>query len=252
MLLTLDVGNTNIKFAVYNANERIAFDMLDSKPIDFRSFFLSFLYKANIRENQIDDAIISCVVPNLFNDIYNAVKGIIGKNPYVIDSDHYYGIDVDPSVQDKVGSDLLVICAYAYQNIKRDLLVVSLGTATVIVHVTADGRCKDFIIAPGFGSMANAIFAKAAQLPDFTPKKHQGFLANNNIDAMNIGVYDGFVGMIRYLISGIKAELMTNPIVVGCGGAGKDVAKYIIDFKSYNPDMVTDGLAFIYNRYIKQ
>ena len=146
---------------------------------------------------------------------------------------------------------LLVTCAYAYQTNKQELLVVSLGTATVIAHVSADGKFENCLIAPGFNSMASAIFSKAAQLPEFTPSKNDSFLATSTVDAMNIGVYDGFIGMIRYLINGIKVQLKTSPIVIGCGGVGKEIAPYISELQSYDPDMVTTGLNFIYQKYIK-
>lgn len=252
MLLTLDIGNTNIKLALFHNNERLAFDMLDTKPIDFKSFILSFLYKANIRETQLDDCILSSVVPSLTPSIIEALEIITNKKPIVINNECHYGIEIDENVKDEVGADILVMCAYAYQQFHTELLVVSLGTATVISHVTNDGKFKDCLIAPGFTSMSSAIFAKAAQLPEFVPSKHNGFLANSTLEAMNIGVYDGFIGMIRYLLNGIKVELKSNPIIIGCGGVGKDIAPYIAELQQYDPDMVTTGLNFLYNRYVKK
>lgn len=251
MLLTVDIGNTNIKLALYQDDERLAFDMLDSNPIDFKSFILSFLYKANIRETQLDDSILSSVVPNLTGLVVSALEEITNKEPIIINNEHHYGIEISENITDPVGSDLLVMCAYAYQVYKKELLVVSLGTATVIAHVSEDGKFENCLIAPGFQSMSSAIFARTAQLPEFTPAKHSGFLATNTLDAMNVGVYDGFVGMIRYLINGIKVQLKSSPIIVGCGGAGKEIAPYIAELESYDPDMVTTGLNYIYNRYIK-
>lgn len=251
MLLTLDVGNTNIKLAVYDNNQRITFDMLDSKPIDFKSFILSFLYKANIREDQLDDSIMASVVPSLTEPIYNALIEITNKQPIVISNKNHYGIEIDERITDPVGADLLVACAYAYQTYKKELLLVSLGTATVISHVSYDGKFMGCIIAPGFNAMANAIYSKAEQLPEFTPKKNYSFIANNTIEAMNIGVYDGFVGMVKYLIDGAKQELIGTPFIIGCGGAGKDVAPYMMELQAYDPDLVTTGLNYIYNRYIK-
>lgn len=251
MLLTVDVGNTNIKLGLFENSQRIAFDMLDSNPIDFKSFILSFLYKANIRETQLDDSIMSSVVPSLTPLVFDALKEITNKVPYTVDNDHLYGIEIDPTITDVVGADLLVTCAYAYQTYRRELLLVSLGTASVIAHVSQDGKFKNCLIAPGFNAMANAIYSKAEQLPEFSPERNKSFLANSTIEAMNIGVYDGYIGMIKYLINGAKREVGSNPIVIGCGGVGKDVAKYISEFFTYDPDLVTTGLCFIYNRYIK-
>lgn len=252
MLLTIDVGNTSIKLAVWERSNQLSFHMLDSKLIDFRSFILAFLYKANIRENQIDDTIIASVVPGLTNQIVNAIKEITGKSPIIVDSSHHYGIEIDESVKEEVGADILVVCAYTYQLLKKEAIIVSLGTATVLAHVTDDGKFKHCIIAPGFKTLAGSIFSNAALLPEFEAQKRNSFLATNTIDAMNVGVFDGFIGMIKYLIAGLKVELKTKPVVIGCGGAGKEVAPYILELASYNPDLVSAGLNYIYYKYYKR
>lgn len=251
MLITCDMGNTTTKFAIYDGNKQITFSMIDTKAIDFKSFIMSLLYKANIRESQIDDSIIASVVPSLTGSLIAALEEIIKKEPIIIDKNHHYGLNIDPSIQDEIGADLLVMCAFAYQKLKTELIVVSLGTATVFSHVSANGMFKHCIIAPGFGTLAGALYKNTAKLPEFEAKKNNTFLANNTIDAMSIGVYDGFIGMVRYLLAGLRGQLQSNPIIVGCGGCGKDINKYITEFSSYDPDLVTAGLNYIYNRYIK-
>lgn len=251
MLITCDMGNTTTKFALFDDNKQISFAMIDSKPTDYKSFIMSFLYKANIRESQIDDSIIASVVPSLTGSLVAALDEIIGKEPIIIDKNHHYGLEIDPSITDEIGADLLVMCTFAYQKLKTELIVVSLGTATVFSHVSQNGVFKHCIIAPGFGTLAGALYKNTAKLPEFEAKKHNSFLANNTLDAMSIGVFDGFIGMVRYLLAGLRGQLQTNPLVIGCGGAGKDISSYITEFSSYDADLVTAGLNYIYNRYVK-
>ena len=251
MLLTVDIGNTNIKLAVFDNNERITFDMLDSTLIDFRSFILSFLYKANIRETQIDDSILSSVVPSLTEPVVQALKEITNKEPFIIDNKNHYGIEISEKITDEVGSDLLVAGAYSYQMYNKELILVSLGTATVFAHISIDGKFSSCIIAPGFESYVKSLYEKAEKLPEFTPEKNNTFLSTSTVSAMNVGAYDGFIGMVKYLLIGMKTELGSTPMIVGCGGVGKNVAPYITDLDTYNADLVTEGLNFIYNRYIK-
>lgn len=251
MLITCDMGNTSTKFAIFDGNKQVSFMMIDTKPSDFKSLIMSLLYKANIRESQIDDSIIASVVPSLTGSLISALDEIIKKEPIIIDRNHHYGLQIDPSIQDDIGADLLVMCAFAYQKLKTELIVVSLGTATVLSHVSHNGMFKHCIIAPGIGTLAGALYKNTAKLPEFEAKKHNSFLANNTLDAMSIGVFDGFIGMVRYLLAGLRGQLQTKPIVIACGGSGKDIAKYITEFDSYDPDLVTAGLNYIYNRYIK-
>lgn len=252
MLITCDMGNTSTKFALFDGENQLSFTFVETTDMDYKSFIKSFLYKANIRESQVDDSIIACVVPKLKKSIISALKAVVGKDPIVISNDFHPGIGIDNEITDNIGADLLVMSAYSFQKIKKELVVVSLGTATVLTHVSKFGIFKHCIIAPGFATLASTLYKNAAGLPQFEATKHNTFLANNTIDAMSIGVYDGFIGMVRYLLAGMRGQIGTNPIVIGCGGAGKDIAQYITDFSAYNADLVTIGLNFIYNKYIKK
>ncbi|MBR2577487.1 MAG: type III pantothenate kinase, partial [Erysipelotrichaceae bacterium] len=153
---------------------------------------------------------------------------------------------------DEMGSDLLVMCAYAYHIFLDELLVISIGTATVVSHVTKDGVFKHCVIAPGIGKLAETLWGNAAKLPEFEINRTRSFLANTTIDAMNVGVYQGFVGMLRYILVGLRSELGTRPKVIACGGFGKLVIEDVREVEYYEPDMVTVGLNYIYNRYVKK
>ena len=124
-----------------------------------------------------------------------------------------------------------------------------MGTATVINHVSKDGRYKHCIIAPGFSKIAETLWKNAAQLPEFELKHTDTYLANNTIDAMNIGIYKGYIGMLSSLIDGIQNEIKEDLYIVACGGLGKMVAPYINRFDEYDPDFVTKGLKYLYQRY---
>ena len=154
-----------------------------------------------------------------------------------------------PNPQD-TGDDLIVMCSYAYNLYHRETLIVSMGTATVICHVTKAGEFKHCIIAPGFSKIAETLWKNAAQLPEFELKHTSTFLADNTIDAMNVGIYQGYMGMLKYLISGISREIGEDLYIIGCGGLGKKVAPYVDLFDEYDPDFVTRGLNYIAQRYI--
>ena len=250
MLLTVDLGNTSTKLGLFNEGEQLSFLCVDGIPDNFRSTFLSFIYKANIREDDISKAILSCVVPKAYNAAFDGLASIVGEDRIVdINPGKDYGIKLVMPNPEETGDDLIVMCSYAYNLYHRELLVVSMGTATVICHVTKDGEFKHCIIAPGFSKIAETLWKNAAQLPEFELKHSNTFLANNTIDAMNVGIYNGYIGMLTYLISGLKIELNEDLYIIGCGGLGKMVAPYIKFFNEYDPDFVTKGLNYICQRY---
>lgn len=250
MLLTVDLGNTSTKLGLFDKNEQIAFICVDGISDNYRSLVLSFIYKSNLREDSIDKAILSCVVPRVYNNIFDALAGIVGEENVIdINPNTDYGIKlVMPSPQE-TGDDLIVMCSYAYNLYHRELLIVSMGTATVICHVNKNGEFEHCIIAPGFSKIAETLWKNAAQLPEFELKHTDSYLADNTIDAMNVGIYNGYIGMLTSLINGISKEIGEDLYVIGCGGLGKMVAPYIDLLDEYDPDFVTKGLNYIGERY---
>lgn len=252
MLLTVDLGNTSIKLGVFNEDKQIAFACFDGVKDNFRSIILSFIFKNNIREDELNAAILSCVVPSVYDEIYDTLESFVGQNNIIdINPNKDYGIKLDVPNPQEVGDDIIVMCAYAYNLYHRELLLVSMGTCSVICHVTKDGCFKHCIIAPGFTKMSETLWKNAAQLPEFELNHKNTYLANTTIDAMNIGIYNGYIGMMSSLIKGLKAEIEEIPYVIGCGGLGKMAAPYITDLDEYDSDFVTKGLNFIYERYGK-
>lgn len=253
MLLTIDLGNTSAKFAIYDEDVQKCFLHIEFKPDEYVSLIKNFLYRNNLNEDLIDDVIISSVVPSGSVLIKQAIETVFNKEAIFINPLEYYGIEIDTPNKEEVGSDLLVMCAYGhhlYEN--EELLVISMGTATVISHVTKDGVFKHCIISPGFGKIAETLWGNAAKLPEFEIKRTVSFLANTTVDAMNVGIYQGYIGSLRYLLTGLRAELQISPKIIACGGFGKDVVNDIKEIEYFEADMVTSGLNYIYNRYIKK
>ncbi|MBQ6493775.1 MAG: type III pantothenate kinase [Erysipelotrichaceae bacterium] len=250
MLLTVDLGNTSTKLGLFEGDNQIAFLCADGVSDNFRSLILSFLYKSNLREDQIEKAILSCVVPRVYNDVYDALASIVGeKNIVDINPSRNYGIKLAMPNPQETGDDLIVMCSYAYNLYRRELLIVSMGTATVLCHVNRKGEFRHCIIAPGFSKIAETLWKNAAQLPEFELKHVNTYLADNTIDAMNVGIYNGYLGMLKSLIDGMRREIGEDLYIIGCGGFGKMVVPYLRCFNEYDPDFVTKGLNYICQRY---
>lgn len=249
MLITIDLGNTKFKIGLWENDRSVAFAIYDSFQKDYRTVILNFLYKQNIRTDMVNDSIISSVVPASTEALRKALFDITGKEPIIISTDNSYGLKLSDSVKKELGSDLLVMSVYAHDLYKKDVIVISLGTASVLSYIDADGNYSSCTIAPGFEAMAEALYGNAAKLPQFSPKKMDSFVATNTLDAMNVGLFDGYIGMIRYLLSSLVKELGIRPAVIACGGQGRNVVPYIKEISSYEADLVSKALFYIYRRY---
>ena len=150
---------------------------------------------------------------------------------------------------EECGDDLIVMCANAYRLYHRELLIVSMGTCSVICHVTAEGEFKHCIILPGFRKYSETLWNNASQLAEIELKYQDSLLADTTISAMNVGIYNGYVNMLGSLIEGVVKEIDKEPYIIGCGGIGKLLVPYIDLFDEYDPDFVSNGLAYIGKRY---
>lgn len=252
MLLTVDLGNTSVKLGIFDKDKQMAFACFDGVYDNYRSLLLSFIFKSSLREDDIDAAILSCVMPQVYDNVYDALESIVGKgNVMDISPNDDYGIKLDVPNPQEVGDDIIVMCAYAYNLYHRELLVISMGTCSVICHVTKEGEFKHCVIAPGFTKMSETLWKNAAQLPEFELTHKDSVLANTTIDAMNVGIYHGYIGMMSSLIKKVKNEINEEPYIIACGGLGKKAVPYLTDLDEYDPDFVTRGLNFIYERYGK-
>ena len=250
MLLAIDLGNTSFKLAIYEKEKRLVSGLYDAKQDEYGSLIKNFLYRNNLNEKVIDDCIISSVVPDANNILKKDLEKININSPIFIDAKNFQGI-IDTPNPEEAGADLIVLCIYAYHLYKKELLIVSFGTVSVICHVTGNGIFKHCIIAPGYGKIAESLWSNGAKLPQFIPNKTNSFVANTTIEAMNVGVYQGYIGLIRFLLTGLKTELSICPNIIACGGYGKEIVNDIKEIEYYEPDMILDGLNYIYRRYIK-
>lgn len=252
MLLAIDLGNTSLKVTIFKEDEIVASNIYDSAQEDYGALIKNFLYRNNLSENSIEDTIVSSVVPDSLSRLHASLLAIFNKEPIIVDINTETGISVDTPNPSEVGSDLIVLSSYAHHLYPNDdVFIVSLGTASVIAHVSKKGTFKHCIIAPGYGKLAQTLWGNAAKLPQMDQSKIHTFIANTTIDAMNVGIYQGYIGSLRYLIAGLKGELKIEPKIIACGGHGKEVVNDIKEIEYYEPDMVITGLNYIYRKYIK-
>ena len=243
------MGNTKLKLGLWDGDELLAFSIFDTHRNEYKTLIINYLCKQNVRADQIADVIVSSVVPSCSNRLLADLELIFNKKPLLIDNTNTFGLKMKESVQKELGSDLLVCAAYAHNRYLQDLFIISFGTATVISFISEDGEYKSCIIAPGFEMLGKALYGNTDLLPSLKAKKRRSFIADNTVDAMNVGIYDGYIGMVRYLMSSLKRELNLEPYVIGCGGAGKALIPYIKEITAYEPDMVSRGLHYIYHNY---
>ena len=252
MIVAIDIGNTNITIAFIKNNEITHSYRLTTKlqrtSDEFGQLFKSFLNETPYSINEIEDVVISSVVPKIMHSFNNAVRKYLKKEPLHITPSMDSGIPIaipDPSC---VGADRIVDAAGAYYTYGGPCLVLDFGTASTFDYINEKGEFMYGITAPGLEITSQALSNMAAQLPDIEIKKPQSILATDTISSMQSGVVYGYIGLTEKIISQIKKEIGTPMKVIATGGLGRMISEEVQEIDIYDKDLTFKGLLYIYHR----
>ncbi|MBQ1318589.1 MAG: type III pantothenate kinase [Solobacterium sp.] len=252
MLLTIDTGNTNIAIGLMDGDRIVdSFRLMTKTPRtsdEFMTFLYSFLETAGVRPEEIEDIVLSSVVPKLNYTLSAAVYKTFGRKPLIIDHETETGITVAIDNPREVGADLLVDMAAAYSRVQDSCLVLDFGTATTLTYVSKDAFFRYAVICPGLGISANVLTDNTAKLPEIEIRVPESSLASNTVDAMQVGVVIGYIGMIETIIRRMKEELHDPDCrVIATGGLGRVVSSATDLIDEYDPDLAYHGMRVIYD-----
>ena len=255
MLLAIDTGNTNTLFAVHDgeswrAQWRSSTDM--TKTADDYAVWLSTLMEINgLSLSQIDDCIISTVVPqSLFNQ-RNFARRYLKVEPFVIGENVILGVKVNIPKPSEVGADRLVNAVGAHGSYPgTPLIVIDSGTATTFDVVGADGSFEGGIIAPGINLSMKALHEAAAKLPRVAIQKPDHVIGRDTVAAMQSGVFWGYIDLIDGLVERVKAEYGHPMTVIATGGVASLFEGAAQKIDHFDGDITIKGLRILYDRNI--
>jgi type III pantothenate kinase len=252
MLLAIEQGNTNTLFAVHDGGAWIAqwrAATEASRTADEYAVWLSqLLTMASLGLKDLDACIISSVVPQSIFNLRNLSRRYLGVEPLIVGENVDLGIAVRIQKPSEAGADRLVNAIGAHITYPGALLIVDSGTATTFDVVGSDGAFEGGAIAPGINLSMQALHEAAARLPRVAIQKPAHAIGKDTVEAMQAGVFWGYVGLIEGLIGRIKAEYHEPLSVIGTGGVASlfDGATRSIDH--FDHDLTILGLLEIFRR----
>lgn len=252
MLLAIDIGNTNITMGVYNQDELIGTYRLTTRfqrtSDEYGFMLLSFLNASSIDQSQIEDVIMSSVVPKINYSFINSIKKYLHKQPIIIGPGVKTGIDIRIDNPSTLGADRLVDAVGAYYTYGGPCLVIDFGTATTYDVVSQKGEFLGGATSPGIGICAQALSSQAAKLPEIEIQKPDKIIAKNTIKSMQAGIVFGYIGLTEYIIDKIKQEYGHDLKVISTGGLGRMIASETDKIDVYDMDLTFKGLKIIYDK----
>lgn len=252
MLLTIDVGNTNIALAVMKGNEILGRYRLMTQTTrtsdEYGFFIMTFMTQAKINAGDIEDVIISSVVPKLMYSLTSAIIKYLNKKPIIIDGKLDTGIHLGMANPSSVGADRIVNTSWAWHTYHRSAIIIDFGTATTFDYIDGDGVFKYVIIMPGLDVALHALTSKAAKLPEIEITKPASVLGTNTVHGMQAGTVYGYIGAVEYIIRQMKKELNDpDALVFATGGLGRVIANETDEINDYDPDIAYKGMKIIYD-----
>ena len=259
MLLTIDVGNTNMVFGIFEG-ERLAGSFrlrTESTATSDEIGLLACTYfeRFGWKPGDVEAVVIASVVPPVMYALTSAMVKYFGKTPLVVDDAldpglPYGALDSD----ERLGPDSSVACIAAMEKYGKPLVVLDFGTATTVDAVDKHGVYQGGCIAAGLRITLDALTSKASMLPAIELSMPDRVLNATAVGHIQAGVVGGYVGAMEYLIRRAKAELGGDePIkVVATGGLSRIVADNTDQIDVVDGQLILDGLRILYQRYCEE
>lgn len=255
MLLTIDIGNTNIKMGVYEGDRlihhwRVVTERL--KLADEYAVLVQNLFAmAGFDRFDVTGCAISCVVPPLNSEFTDLARRYLDVEPIVAGLDVETGLTYDVETPYELGADRITNSLAAYRRYGGPVISVAFGTATAFDVVTGEGCYVGGAIAPGVQISAEALFRSAARLYHVELSRPPQVIGKNTMHYMQSGLILGYTGLIEGLVARIEHELGEQCTVVATGGMANVIARETDAITVVEPFLTLEGLRLIYelNRY---
>lgn len=255
MLLAIDIGNTNVVFALFEgltikARWRIATDPRRTGD-EYAVWLMQLLSIRGVSRDAISQIIVSTVVPKALHNIEILARNYFGVDPLIAGEGlAEYHIEIDVPQPRSLGADRAVNAIAAHAKYTGDLIVVDFGTATTFDVVDFNGAYKGGIIAPGLNLSLDALVGNTAKLPRIAIRKpdSNSVIGTNTEDQMLIGVFWGYVAMMEGLIARMRAEIGRPAKVIATGGLALLFDESTRIFDAVDADLTLDGLAILAER----
>ncbi len=250
MLLTIDIGNTNITLGIYEGDElgprwRVA-TAHDPMPDEYGLQFLGLLDHAGIAPGDLTGLCLASVVPPLTGKIEEACRRYLGQEPLVVDAGVKTGVRILYEDPRAVGADRIVDAAAVQRLYGGPACVVDFGTGTTFDAISAEGDYLGGAIAPGIGIAAEALFARAAKLPRVDLQRPPNVIGRNTAHSMQSGLVFGYVGLVEGMVVRFREELGPEMKVIATGGLAETLARETEVLEIIAPWLTLDGLRIIW------
>lgn len=257
MILAIDIGNSNITLGLYTNGDWIAFHRLPAKTGQEALMFYqmgctSWLMEQGVEAAAIEQVVVSTVVPALKRTFEQLSLHLFGRKALMVAPEIYERLKLKIDRPEELGTDLFANAVAAHYLHRQDCIIVDFGTALTFTVVDKNGQLLGVSIAPGLKTAIGALFQKTAQLPEVPLELPASAIGKDTVHAIQSGVLLGYVGLVRHMLSSIRAEVGEQYIAVATGGLSAILHPLRADFEAIDPHLTLDGLRIIAEETVKE
>ena len=250
MLLTVDIGNTNLTLGLFDGDHlgprwRLATDH-ERMPDEYGLQFIGLLEHAGRKPDELTGICLASVVPPLTGTVAQACRQYLGLDTLVVDAGVKTGVRIRYEDPRAVGADRIADAAAVQHLYSTPACVVDFGTATTFDAITREGDYLGGAIAPGIGIAAEALFLRTAKLPRVDLQRPPAAIGRNTVHAMQSGLLFGYVSLVEGMVVRFRQELGSDTTVIATGGLAEVVAAETNAIQVIAPWLTLDGLRIIW------
>ncbi len=251
MLLVIDVGNTNVVFAVFDGEKIVGQWRISTAARrtadEYGVWLTQVLEHSEISPRNIKNAVVASVVPQALFDLRQLAQRYFNCDLMVIGASGVKnGIEVHVDNPQEVGADRLVNAFAAWKIYQQALIVVDFGTATTFDVVSEQGHYIGGVIAPGVNLSLDALQRAAAKLPNIDISRPEKVIGTCTVSAMQSGIYYGYCGLIEGISNRIKAEYGKKMKIIATGGLAPLYSNAGSFIEELEEDLTIRGLNWLF------
>jgi type III pantothenate kinase len=253
MLLTIDIGNSNVVIGCLNKDNeavcllRMVTDLKKTED-EYAAGMQTILSHNGIDCDGFEGAIICSVVPPLTEIFRIAVQKLTGHKALVVGAGIKTGLNIlieDPA---SLGSDLVAAAVAAIAQFPLPVIVIDMGTATTLTVIDEGNRFIGGAIVPGVALSMSALSGGTSLLhkvPIEAPKK---CICDTTNACMQSGAVYGNAALLAGMIVRVEKELGKKMTVVATGGIAPKIIPHCKHSIVYEEDLLLKGLGIIYKK----
>jgi len=250
VLLTIDIGNTNVTLGLYEGKTLAAAWRMatahERMPDEYGLQMLGLLQHQGFGPADVDGVAMASVVPPLTGTFAAACDKYLSRNPFIVDAGVRTGVRIRYEDPKAVGADRVVDAAAVQALYGGPACIVDFGTGTTFDAISAEGDYLGGAIAPGIGIAAEALFQRTAKLPRVDLARPPSAIGRNTVHALQSGILFGYVGLVEGMVVRFRAELGPKMKVIGTGGLVEVIAAETAVIEIKAPWLTLDGLRIVW------